>query len=72
MASTLFAAAHLLSPILATATLLGALFFCELYRRYRSIYFLGVIHAILGLTVAVVTPDSLLHHMRVGIGYLQH
>jgi membrane protease YdiL (CAAX protease family) len=72
MASTLFAAAHLPSPILTTATLVGALFFCELYRRYRSIYFLGVIHALLGLTVAVVTPDSLLHHMRVGIGYLQY
>lgn len=72
IASTLFAAAHLPSPILTTATLVGALFFCELYRRYRSIYFLGVIHAILGLTVAVVTPDSLLHHMRVGLGYLQY
>jgi membrane protease YdiL (CAAX protease family) len=72
MASTLFAAAHLPSPILTTATLVGALFFCALYRRYRSIYFLGVIHAMLGLTVAVVTPDSLLHHMRVGIGYLQY
>ncbi len=72
MASTLFAAAHLPSPILTTATLVGALFFCELYRRYRSIYFLGVIHAVLGLTIAVVTPDNLLHHMRVGIGYLQY
>ncbi len=72
MASTLFAAAHLPSPILTTATLAGALFFCELYRRYRSVYFLGIIHATMGLAVAVVTPDSLLHHMRVGIGYLRY
>ncbi len=72
MASTLFAAAHLPSPVLTTATLIGALFFCEMFRRYRSIYFLGIVHAMLGLTIAIITPDSLLHHMRVGSGYLQH
>ena len=72
MASTLFAAAHLPSPILTTATLVGALFFCEMYRRYRSLYFLGIVHGMLGLTVAITMPDSLLHHMRVGIGYLRY
>jgi membrane protease YdiL (CAAX protease family) len=72
MAATLFAAAHLPSPVLTTATLIGALFFCELFRRYRSIYFIGVIHALLGLTIAVVIPDSILHHMRVGLGYLRY
>lgn len=72
VAATLFAAAHLPSPVLTTATLIGALFFCEMFRRYRSIYFLGIVHAMLGLTIAVITPDSLLHHMRVGIGYLQY
>jgi membrane protease YdiL (CAAX protease family) len=72
MASTLFAAAHLPSPVLTTATLVGALFFCEMYRRYRSIYALGIVHAMLGLTLAITMPDSLLHHMRVGIGYLQY
>ena len=72
MASTLFAAAHLPSPVLTTATLIGALFFCEMFRRYRSIYPLAIIHAMLGLTIAILTPDSLLHHMRVGIGYLRY
>ena len=72
MASTLFAAAHLPSPVLTTATLIGALFFCEMYRRYRSIYPLAIVHAMLGMTIAVITPDSLLHHMRVGIGYLRY
>src|SRR5439155_13667743 len=72
MASTRFAAAHLPSPVLTTATLIGALLFCEMYRRYRSIYPLGIVHAMLGLTVAITTPDSLLHHMRVGIGYLRY
>lgn len=72
MASTLFAAAHLPSPVLTTATLIGALFFCEMYRRYRSIYALGIVHGMLGLTLAIITPDSLLHHMRVGIAYLRY
>lgn len=72
MAATLFAAAHLPSPILTTATLIGALFFCEVYRRFRSIYSIGIVHAMLGLTIFLTTPDSLLHHMRVGIGYLRY
>jgi len=72
VAATLFAAAHLPSPILTTFTLIGGLFFCEMFRRYRSIYPLGIVHAALGLTIAVTLPDSLLHHMRVGIGYLRY
>ena len=72
IASALFAAAHLPSPVLTTATLIGALFFCEMYRRFRNIYPLAVVHAMLGMTIAVITPDSLLHHMRVGIGYLRY
>jgi membrane protease YdiL (CAAX protease family) len=70
-AATLFAAAHLPSPILTAFALAGGLFFCEMFRRYRSIYPLALAHAVLGLTVAVTMPDSLMHHMRAGIGYLQ-
>ncbi|HYW37814.1 MAG TPA: CPBP family intramembrane glutamic endopeptidase [Terriglobales bacterium] len=72
MASTLFGAAHLPNPVLTTATFIGALFFCEMFRRYRCIYSLAIVHAMLGLTIALTTPDSLLHHMRVGIGYLRY
>jgi len=72
VAGTLFASAHLPSPILTTFTLIAGLFFCEMFRRYRSLYPIGIVHAALGLTVAVTMPDSLLHHMRVGIGYLRY
>lgn len=72
VSATLFAAAHLPSPILTTFTLIAGLFFCEMFRRYRSIYPIGIVHAVLGLTLAVTMPDSLLHNMRVGIGYLQY
>ncbi len=72
IAATLFAAAHLPNPILTTATLIGALFFCEAFRRCRSIYPLAIVHAMLGLAIALTVPESLLHHMRVGIGYLRY
>jgi membrane protease YdiL (CAAX protease family) len=72
VSATLFAAAHLPSPILTTFTLVAGLFFCEIFRRYRSIYPIGIVHALLGLSIAVTMPDSLLHHMRVGIGYLRY
>lgn len=72
VAATVFAAAHLPSPVLTTFTFIAALFFCEMFRRYRSIYPIAIVHGVLGLTVAVTMPDSLLHHMRVGIGYLRY
>jgi hypothetical protein len=43
-----------------------------MFRRYRSIYSLAIVHAMLGVTIALTVPDSLLHHMRVGIGYLRY
>jgi len=71
-ASLLFASAHLPSPLLTVLSLVGALFFCEMFRRYRNIFPLGLVHAALGLTIAASLPDHLLHHMRVGIGYLMY
>ncbi len=71
ISGTLFALVHLPNLILTSCTLFSGLLFCELFRRYRSIYPLGVIHALLGLTLSSVVPENLLQHMRVGIGYLQ-
>jgi membrane protease YdiL (CAAX protease family) len=68
----LFALAHIPSPLLALLSLLGALFFCEMFRRYRNLFPLGVVHAALGLTIASSLPDHWLHHMRVGLGYLTY
>jgi hypothetical protein len=71
-ASGLFALAHLPSPLLTSLSLIGALFFCEMFRRYRNIFPLGLVHAALGLTIAASLPEPVLHHMRVGIGYLMY
>ena len=69
--ATFFAAVHLPNMILMTFTLIGGLFFCEMFRRYRSIYLLGIVHAVLGLTLSATIPASLLNHLRVGIGFLR-
>ncbi len=69
--ATFFAAVHVPNMILTTFTLIGGLFFCEMFRRYRSIYLLGIVHAVLGLTLSATIPQSLLYHMRVGIGFLR-
>lgn len=72
IASGLFSAAHLPSPVLTLLGLIGGVFFCEMFRRYRNIFPLGLVHAALGLTIAASLPDHVLHHMRVGIGYLMY
>jgi len=69
-AAILFSAAHIPNPLLVAATFLAALFFVSIFRRYRNLYPLGLAHAMLGLSLAVTVPDALIHHMRVGISYL--
>jgi membrane protease YdiL (CAAX protease family) len=69
-AASLFAFVHLPSPVLTVLAFCGGIVFSELFRRFRNLYPIGMIHAALGLTIAASLPDHWLHHMRVGIGYL--
>jgi hypothetical protein len=71
-AAGLFSLAHLPNPVLAPVTLVWGIAACILFLRYRNIYALGVAHGILGLCVAIIVPDSIQHHMRVGIGYYRY
>ena len=68
--AAVYALAHLPNPILTGLSLLGGIVFCELFRRWRNLYPIGLIHAALGLTIAASFPDRWMHHMRVGTGYL--
>jgi len=68
--AAVYALAHLPNPILTGLSLLGGIVFCELFRRWRNLYPIGLIHGALGLTIAASLPDKWMHHMRVGIGYL--
>ena len=71
-AAVLFAVAHLPNLALAAATLVWGAVSCWLFRRYRNLYILGLTQGLLGLCFAVCLPDSLLHHMRVGLGYWRY
>jgi len=68
--ASLFAVAHIPSPVLTPLAFIGGVIFCGLFRRYRNLFPLGIIHAALGITIAASFPEPWLHHMRVGIGYL--
>jgi hypothetical protein len=72
VAAGIFALAHLPNPILTPITLVWGIIACMLFLRYRNIYALGLAHGIMGLCVAVTVPNSLHHHMRVGLGYLHY
>ena len=69
MAAVLFSLVHLPNWFLMIATLTGGLAASLVYRRHRNLYFLGVAHAILGVTIFVATPDSMIHHLRIGPGW---
>ncbi|MFZ1937718.1 MAG: CPBP family glutamic-type intramembrane protease [Terracidiphilus sp.] len=71
-AAVLFAAAHLPNPVLTPITLVWGFVACMLFLRYRNIYPLMVVHAILGITVALTVPGPVDHNMRVGLGYLTY
>ncbi len=67
----LFSVAHVPNPVLVPATFIGAIFFIEVFRRWRNLYPLAIAHAMFGLTLAVTIPDRWLRHMRVGIGFFR-
>ncbi len=72
VAGSLFAVAHLPNLPLVVATLVWGVASCLLFRRYRSLYVLGLVQGLLGLCFAVCVPDALHHHLRVGLGYLRY
>jgi membrane protease YdiL (CAAX protease family) len=72
VAGVLFSAAHMPNLVLAAATLVWGIVCCALFRRYHNIWMLGLAQGLLGLCFAVCVPDSLHHHLRVGLGYLRY
>lgn len=72
LAAVLFAVAHLPNIPLVIATVIWGAVSCLLFRRYRSLYVLGLAQGILGLCFAVCVPDAMHHHMRVGLGYIHY
>ena len=66
----LFCVAHLPSVVLVIATFFAALFFCESFRRYRTIWPIALAHSMLALALSAAVPPEFLRQMRVGATYL--
>jgi hypothetical protein len=69
-AALLFSSAHIPNPVLVPVTLVGGLILSELFRRYRTLYLLALAQALVALALAISVPETVLHDMRVGIGYV--
>lgn len=67
-----FALAHLPNPVLTPLTLIWGLIACLLFIHSRNVYPIAIAHAIFGICVAITVPASILHNMRVGLGYWQY
>ena len=70
--TVLFTLAHIPNLVLVSVCFFAGWAACEIFRRQRNIYCLGVAHAILGLTIAITVPNDVQRHMRVGIGYFHY
>jgi hypothetical protein len=68
----LFSSAHIPNPVLVPVTLVGGVILSETFRRNRTLYMLAVAHLLVALCLAVSVPETVLHDMRVGVGYLRY
>lgn len=71
LAALLFSAVHAPNPFLMAITFPLGWWATLLYRRTRNLYLLGIAHAVVGMLLFLVVPDSLSRHLRVGPGWFQ-
>jgi membrane protease YdiL (CAAX protease family) len=70
LSGVVFAVAHLPNPSLTFVTFFAGVAFTAIYARKRNLYVVALIHAVLGLTLAVSAPDAWFHELRVGRDFL--
>ncbi len=71
LSGVVFSIAHLPNPSLTLLTFFAGIAFTFIYVRKRNLYVVALIHAILGLTLAVSAPDAWFHGLRVGRDFLE-
>jgi membrane protease YdiL (CAAX protease family) len=71
LAAVLFAVVHAPNPFMMAVTLPLGWYATIVYRRTRNLYVLGIGHALIGLTLFIVVPDWVSHHLRVGPGWFR-
>ena len=70
-AAGIFSLFHLPNPFLTLVTFVAGIVACWLYRRQPNLYVLGMVHALLSLTVSRSLPLDVTFGMRVGPGFLR-
>ncbi len=70
LSGAVFAVAHLPNPSLTFVTFFAGVGFTAIYARKRNLYVVALIHAVLGLTLAVSAPEAWFHELRVGRDFL--
>jgi membrane protease YdiL (CAAX protease family) len=70
LSGAVFAVAHLPNPSLTLVTFIAGVAFTAIYARKKNLYVVALIHAVLGLTLAVSAPDAWFHGLRVGRSFL--
>jgi membrane protease YdiL (CAAX protease family) len=71
LSGVVFAAAHLPNPSLTFVAFFAGVAFTAIYACRKNLYAVALIHAVLGLTLAVSAPDAWFHQLRVGRHFLQ-
>jgi membrane protease YdiL (CAAX protease family) len=71
LSGAVFAVAHLPNPSLTFVTFFAGVAFTAIYARKRNLYVVALIHAVLGLTLAVSAPEAWFHELRVGRDFLR-
>ncbi len=68
-AATLFSLAHLPNWFLMAVTFAGGYLSVRVYQRYRSLYVLGIAHALIAFALFLAVPDSISGHFLIGPRY---
>jgi len=69
LVALMFGAAHIPNPVLMIATTSGGFLLAEVFARHRNIFPLALAQTVAGFLIAALTPQWLIHNMRVGPGY---
>jgi membrane protease YdiL (CAAX protease family) len=70
LSGVVFAVAHLPNPSLTFVAFFAGVAFTAIYARRKNLYVVALIHAVLGLTLAVSAPDAWFHGLNVGRDFL--
>ena len=65
-AAALFSLVHLPNWFLMAVTFTGGYLSVRIYQRYRSLYVLGIAHALSAFTLFLAVPDSVSAHFLIG------